>query len=203
MHLRDDFPLDAEDEETARAHNPPFGVFWAQKKAAMDARATLSVLNTATEWFNKSSTCPGLRCDENQWYMIEDGQRIRRLRMYVSPEEDVTSAWSSLCPDKHLPLAACDDDPHRDPGVLLLQADSTFTIHVYWFAEQFDEHGSIIQEWGVYMQTPKLMHSMRLRVGWIVALLSWHKGSKELAYRPDGAGFERARKEFEEAKALM
>ena len=120
--------------------------------------------------------------------------------MYVSPEDDIKSAWSSLYPNKPFPLAACDNDARPEPGVLLLLADSSFTIRAYWFDDEADNS---IGEYAVYVQqTSKLMHSVRVRVRWIVVLLSWHNHSKEKAYEPDGVGFKRARKEFEEAKAL-
>lgn len=46
-----------------------------------------------------------------------------------------------------------------------------------------------------------IKHWSRIRC--IVPLLSWHKASKERAYAPNGAGFKRAKAEFEAANASM
>lgn len=171
----------------------------------MDAVKTLSILNTVTEWFDHGGFLR-LRCNGNAWYMVDDGQDARRLHLYSSLEPDIENAFLGLYPHKpapHLPLAACDDGRIRDPGVLLLKAESRFRIHVYWFDEEDDEEG-VLDDWGVYVQPiSKLMSSMRMRVRWTIAIIKWCKESKEMSYMPNGTGFKRAREDFEEVRALM
>ena len=161
-----------------------------------DARTTLSVLNAAREWFGGGRL--KLRYEENNWHMVHGGVNDRRLNVYVSPETDIRDTWRTLYADKPFPLAACDDQSVPDPGVLLLQAESRFRIHVYWFSDD-DE----IDDWGVYTQPiSKLMHSMRVRARWAVTLLLWHRRAMEKTYRPEGKGAKRARDSFEENMAL-
>ena len=135
--------------------------------------------------------------EEEDWYMVIDGEKVRKLYMYACPEDDIKNAWSSLYPVKPVPLAASDDDVIPEPVLLLIQAESSFTICVYWVDTEADVADDSIEEYGVYGQpTSKLMRSMRIRVRWIAVLLLWHKHSREKAYQPDGVGFKRAREEF-------
>ena len=160
----------------------------------MNACTTLSVLNTATEWESEHSCMPGLKFVNDAWY----DEVSRRLHMYTNIEEDILHEWSLLYSDKPPPLAACDDDHMRDPGVLLLQAESSYTIRVYFFDEESD---NIIHTCGFYRQPiSTLIHSFRKRIKWVLAFTRWYRQCLEVTYAPNGHGYKRAYEEFQKIK---
>lgn len=129
----------------------------------MDAAATLSVLNMTTEWCCSNKKCSfSLRKEKDRhgeynWYFkcADDVEPTsgRRLHLYVDLEDDIKEAWDALYGDKLPPLAACDDDAHRDPGVLLLQAHNASSICGYWFDEE-EGYGPIrIETWCTFVPT--------------------------------------------------
>ena len=133
--------------------------------------------------------------------MVIEGEKVRSFTC-MSVQKTTSRMHSSLYPAKPFPLAASDDDAMPEPGLLLIQAESSFKICVYWFDTEADEADESIEEYGVYVQpTSSLMRSLRVRVRWIAILLLWYKHSREKAYQPDGVGFKRAREEFERTKA--
>jgi hypothetical protein len=82
-----------------------------------------------------------------KWEWHVDGEFFRELHIYSNLEKDLQKAFKR-CVGGILPtLAACDDLPRREPGVLLFRASSLNTFEVYWYGEDdsgtVEEHGEI------------------------------------------------------------
>ena len=168
----------------------------------MNPEETLSVLSRETNWFLECGKEVGLTYEGESWYLVDGGEKSRRLSVYETPEDDIEEEWSSKFPDKPNPLAACEDHSIPDPGVLLLQAESNFTLRAFWFDDESPYE--ILEDWGVYRQPIcKAMQSMRRRARWAAILLSWYRDVAHKSYMPLGKGFKRARDEFEETKRSL
>lgn len=162
----------------------------------MNSSDTLAVLNTAKQWSGIHSIMPGLRFVHDRWcYFHEDlDDDTCFLDMYTEVEKDILDEWSLTYPDKPLPLAGIDGHVIRDPGILLLQAESSYTIRVYFFDEENDAK---IHARGFYRKPVSiLMHSLRTRIKWVIIFTSWHTRTLKTTYAPSGVGYKRAYEEF-------
>ena len=105
----------------------------------MDASTTLSVLKKATKWVSRlenhfqGNELVSLTNNFGviEWRMYDDGEAGLYLHVYEDVEEDIKEAWNLRFTDKPLPLAACDGDSYPEKWVLLLQAESSFTLRLY------------------------------------------------------------------------
>jgi hypothetical protein len=165
---------------------------------------TFDALIESPTWCDKDDPATQLCLDDEGLHLINEGDLtgngsvMMRFRVYDAMEDDIKVAWSGKYPGKPFPLVACDDDPMPDPGVVLAQARGPSEVDLYYF----NGDDGTITEWGSYIPIAAMrLRKMRSILKAAFLLLKCFDASMTAAYAPGGAGYKRARAEFENACA--
>lgn len=103
------------------------------------------------QWYDSDGSVmsESLVCTEKggykKWEWCSDGFPQRRLHVYSELEDDLKKAFARDQAGALPCLAAADDDPHPDPGVLLLRVASIDTYEVFFYCDESDE----VEEFGI------------------------------------------------------